>query len=103
MMDEALTYVTSTLWTDERKKKYPKSWKAIQDNDPMSDEYSESGSKSHFQNIGSAFEEEELNFYEKDFYHPYRNWFIGLFVDHLGDAENLAYFLIALFYVQKFC
>ena len=93
MMDEALTYVTSTLWTDERKKKYPKSWKAIQDNDPMSDEYSESGSKSHFQNIGSAFEDEKLDFYGKDFYHPYRNWFIGLFVDYLGDAENLAYFL----------
>ena len=59
----------------------------------MSDEYSESGSKANFQKLGSVFEEEGLDFYGKDFYHPYRNWFIGKFADHLKEAENLAYFL----------
>ena len=39
------------------------------------------------------FFEEGLDFYGKDFYHPYRNWFIGKFADHLEEAENLAYFL----------
>ena len=51
------------------------------------------GSKTTFLKLGSVFEEEGLDFYGKDFYHPYRNWFIGKFADHLKEAENLAYFL----------
>ena len=59
----------------------------------MSDEYSESGSKANFQKLGSVFEDEKLDFYGKDFYHPYRNYFILNFSKHLEDVENLAYFL----------
>ena len=94
-MDEAISYVTNTLWTDQRKKDHPKSWDLIKTNAKsiMNDEYSESGSKAIFLKLGSVFEEEGLDFYGKDFYHPYRNWFIGKFADHLKEAENLAYFL----------
>ena len=94
-MDEAISYVTNTLWTDQRKKDHPKSWDLIKTNAKsiINDEYSESGSKAIFLKLGSVFEEEGLDFYGKDFYHPYRNWFIGKFAKHLEDAENLAYFL----------
>ena len=94
-MDEAITYVTDTLWTDQRKKDHPKSWEMIKATAKsiMNDEYSESGSKATFQKLGTVFDDEELDFYGKDFYHPYRNWFIGKFAKHLEDAENLAYFL----------
>ena len=95
MMDGGIDYVTNVLWTDERKEKYPKSWELIKTTAKsiMSDEYSESGSKANFQKLGSVFEDEKLDFYGKDFYHPYRNYFILNFSKHLEDVENLAYFL----------
>ena len=95
MMDGGIDYVTNVLWTDKRKKDHPKSWELIKTTAKtiMSDEYSESGSKATFQKLGSVFEKEDLNFYEKDFYHPYRNYFILNFSEYLEDAENLAYFL----------
>ena len=95
IIDESLSYVTDTLWTNERKKNHKESWEAIKKYGKlvMTDDYTESGSLDHFRAIAKAFNKEKLNFYEEDFYHPYRNMFIAKFTEHLEKAENLAYFL----------
>ena len=67
--------------------------KAISDFDISKEGFSETTSRRAFANLAIQFQLDDLEFYNKDFYYPFRNNLITSFSKYLESPVNLKYFL----------
>ena len=65
----------------------------IHNSEQFKEAFSETTSQKAFANLAMEFQKDDLEFYGKDFYHPFRNNLISKVSNYLTNPQNLKYFL----------
>jgi len=71
---------------------------ALSSFDISEEKFSESSSKGVFASLSRSFSLDQLDFYTKDFYYPFRNNLITKLAQYLENVDNLIYFLRTIYF-----
>jgi len=71
---------------------------ALSSFDISEEKFSESSSKGVFASLSRSFSLDQLDFYTKAFYYPFRNNLITKLANYLEDVDNLIYFLRTIYF-----